>query len=66
MIATRAMIASLRVHGRQRIDRDLETLILTQFGTEPLPNEYSEQDLYEQIRKLIDRHNEGGIPEIPF
>lgn len=66
MIATRAMVNSLRVHGRQRIDRELEALILQQFGTEPLPYEYSEQDLHEQIRKLIDHYGEGGIPAKPF
>ena len=66
MIATKTMLQSIRVHGRQRIGRSLEALILRQFGTEPLPYEYSEQDLHEQIRKLIDRYGEGCIPENPF
>lgn len=66
MIATRAMVKSLRVQERRLIGRDLEDLILQQFGEEPLPHEYSEQDLHEQIRKLIDRYGEGGIPGKPF
>ena len=66
MIATRAMVNSLRVHGRQRIGRELEALILQQFGTEPLPYEYSEQDLHEQIRKLIYRYDKGGNPGEPI
>jgi len=66
MIATKAMVKSLRLHEGRRIGRNLEALILRQFGEEPLPHEYSEQDLYEQIRKLIDRYGEGGLPENPF
>jgi len=66
MIATHAMINNLRIHGRIRIDRDLEVQILRRFGSEPLPFEYSEQDLHEQIRKLAARHGKGCIPGEPF
>ena len=58
MIATRKMIRELREHSRMQIDRDLEALILREFGTESYPNTYTEQDLYEQIRKLVERFNE--------
>lgn len=36
-----------------RISDELEREILEKFGTEPEPYEYTEQDLYEQIRKMV-------------
>jgi hypothetical protein len=57
MIATRRMIRSLREHSRMSIDNDLEALILQKYGTEPDPYTYTEQDLHEQIRKLVIQHN---------
>lgn len=57
MTANRNYIANLRRHGRLRIDAELETLILEMFGEEPYPYTYTDQDLHEQIRKLVDRYN---------
>jgi hypothetical protein len=57
MTATPRMIRKLREQGRIPIDRELEALILQEYGTEPYPQIYTEQDLYEQIRKLIMRYN---------
>ena len=65
MIATRKMIRDLREHSRMQIDRPLEALILREFGTEPYPHTYTEQDLYEQIRKLVERLNEC-FPSISY
>ena len=41
------------------IDRKLEALILQEYGTEPYPHTYTQQDLLEQIRKLILQYNRG-------
>ena len=58
MTITRKQIDQMRVECRIRIDAALEELILAQYGGEPEPYEYTEQDLHEQIRKVIDRYNE--------
>jgi len=58
MTATRRLVRRLREQSRLRIDEQLERLILERFGTEPTPYTYSEQDLWEQIRKLVAEHNE--------
>ena len=53
MTATPRHIRRLREESRLRIDENLEALILKRFGTEPYPRRYTEQDLSEQIRKLV-------------
>ena len=67
MTATRRMIRLLREQSRMDIDNDLEELILKEYATEPDPYTYTEQDLHEQIRKLIIRyhqdHNEADSGE---
>ncbi len=40
-----------------RIDKCLEQMLLKQLGTEPYPHVYTEQDIYEQSRKIILRYN---------
>jgi hypothetical protein len=56
------MIQSFRFPGRMIIDSDLEALLLKEFRNEPYPYEYSEQDLYEQVRKYIMCYNrEHGV-----
>ena len=40
-----------------RIDECLEHILLKQLGTEPYPHVYTEQDIYEQSRKMILRYN---------
>jgi hypothetical protein len=49
------------------IDKTLERYILSEYEEEPFPYEWSEQDLYEQIRKLVNAYNGGclSIPSIP-
>ena len=58
MTATRRMIRRLREQSRMNIDGDLEELILKKYGTEPDPYTYTEQDLHEQIRKVVLRYHE--------
>jgi len=57
MTLTKEMIDKLRFAGRMDIGKELEDRLLRQFGTEPLPEEYSMQDLHEQIRKLVMGYN---------
>jgi hypothetical protein len=57
MILTSKMITNLRYQCRLTIDKGLEASLLRQFGVEPYPNEYSEQDLHEQVRKAVIQHN---------
>jgi hypothetical protein len=40
-------------HSGEKFTRELEQLIHDRLGTEPLPHEYSEQDLREQSRKIV-------------
>jgi len=64
MVVTPEMIQDLRIHARKKINGELETLILKQLGSEPYPHTYSEQDIYEQMRKIIQQYNEQhGLEE---
>ena len=58
MTLTKAMIDRLRFPGRMEIDNELEDRLLRRFGTEPYPQEYSEQDLHEQARKYVAIYNQ--------
>lgn len=59
MIVTKKYIRNLREKSFMEISEETEKRILEQFGKEPEPDEdgckhtYTEQDLYEQIRKII-------------
>lgn len=57
MTITRKRINEMRTHNRMRIDAELEEIILARYGEEPEPFEYTEQDLCEQIRKLVYQYN---------
>ena len=57
MILTRKMINQMRRYSR--IDETLEQMLLDQLGTEPYPYVYTEQDIYEQSRKMILQYNEN-------
>jgi hypothetical protein len=52
------MINRLRFPGRMEIDDELENRLLQQFGSEPHPHVYTEQDLHEQVRKIVMHHNQ--------
>ena len=57
MTITRKQIERMRCHARIRIVAGLEEMILATYGVETDGPEYTEQDLYEQTRKLIDQYN---------
>ena len=57
MTITAKMIDEMRLYGNTSIDENLEALLLQQYGTEPFPHTYTEQDLHEQIRKSITQYN---------
>lgn len=42
-----------------RIDKPLEAYLLSTYEEEPFPHVWSEQDLFEQIRKLIYQYEQG-------
>lgn len=44
-----------------KIDKPFEEYLLAIYEEEPFPYEWSEQDLYEQIRKLILKHEQGEL-----
>ena len=59
MIVTKKYIKDLREKSFLKISLEQEKLILEKFGKNPEPDEngnvnvYSEQDLWEQIRKML-------------
>ena len=64
MIATKRYINHLRYKCRMKIDKELERYILLEYEEEPFPYEWSEQDLYEQISKIVNAYNNGTL-DIP-
>ena len=56
MIVTKKYINDLRENSFLNISEDMENLILDKFGKNSSSNdyEYTEQDIYEQIRKLLE------------
>lgn len=59
MTADKAFIEYLRKRYGLSIPEDLEAFLLEEYGDEPFPYEYTEQDLYEQIRKLEMKYHQG-------
>jgi len=53
MTITKRKLKKLCKDNRWVICSDLETYILDYFKDEPYPYTWSEQDIYEQIRKLV-------------
>ena len=61
MILTRKFLNEMfRIWG-DRIDKPLEEYLLATYEEDPFPHEWSEQDLYEQVRKLIFQYQEGKL-----
>lgn len=54
-------IDHLRKDYNMDIPEDLEAFLLEEYADEPFPYEYSEQDLYEQIRKLVMNYHRGLV-----
>lgn len=59
MTADKTFIEYLRERYKLIIPEDLEAYLLEEYGEEPFPYEYTEQDLYEQIRKLEMKYHKG-------
>ena len=53
MISIKKYIQELREKSGFNISEEQEKLILEKLWEEPEPEEYTEQDLFEQIRKII-------------
>ena len=56
MIVDKKYVQKLRTSGRRDIPVELEEILIQRFGEEPYPETYTEQDLYEQTRKVINRY----------
>lgn len=61
MTVDKMFINDLRKRQRMLIPEDLEAFLLDQYGQGPFPYEYTEQDLYEQIRKLVKQYHMGEL-----
>lgn len=59
MIADKAFIKYLRKRYHMNIPEELEDFLLEEYGEEPFPYEYTEQDLHEQIRKMEMNYHKG-------
>jgi len=53
MIINKKDISDLREKSHLKISQEMENIILEKFGREPEGYEYTEQDIYEQIRKML-------------
>ena len=62
MIIDKAYIEELRQPGTC-IDEELEQILLNKLGIEPHVCEYSEQDIFEQSRKIIYRYKNSSCKE---
>jgi hypothetical protein len=68
MIATKKYIRELREKHFVRISKIAEKIILETLGQEPEPDEdgpvyiYTEQDIWEQTRKIIQENPEEKMP----
>jgi hypothetical protein len=56
-----AFIEHLRKRYGMNIPENLEAFLLEEYDEEPFPYEYSDQDLYEQIRKLVMNYHKGLV-----
>lgn len=61
MILTKAYLKKLQQRYRFEMDAPLARYLLSEYEVEPFPNEYSEQDLHEQIRKLVYQYRQGTL-----
>lgn len=61
MILTTKFLNKMFRQWGDPIDKPLETYLLATYDEEPFPYTWSEQDLYEQIRKLIFQYEQGTL-----
>ena len=67
MILTTIFLKEMFRQWGDHIDKPLEAYLMATYEEDPFPYEWREQDLYEQIRKLIFQYEEGvldiSVPE---
>ena len=61
MILTTIFLKEMFLQRGYHIDKPLETYLMATYEEDPFPYEWSEQDLYEQIRKLVFQYEEGVL-----
>ena len=64
-VLTKKNIARLRSHSKYIIPQELEDLLLEKFGQDPKPYVYTEQDIYEQSRKILEQYQLEHRPTLP-
>ena len=61
MILTTKFLKEMFRQWGDHIDKPLENYLMATYEEDPFPYEWSGQDLYEQIRKLIFQYEEGVL-----
>lgn len=61
MIADKILINNYRENQRVCITEELEAFLLEQYGQEPFPYEFSEQDFYSYIERVICAYKAGEL-----
>ena len=61
MILDKAMLNQLEQSQMKVFDESLKRYLLTAYGQEPFPYVYSEQDLFEHIRKDLQAYENGQL-----
>jgi len=61
MILTKAHLKKMQQCYQFEMDAPLARYLLSEYEVEPFPNEYSEQDLHEQIRTLVYQYQQGAL-----
>ncbi len=61
MIITCQMLNEMEQTDRKSFPKEFKRYVLVKYAEEPFPYEYSEQDLYEHIRRDIRDYDEGNL-----
>ncbi|EHQ88596.1 hypothetical protein [Desulfosporosinus youngiae] len=61
MIITRKMLNEIEQNYRKSFPQEFKQYVLVNYAEEPFPYEYSEQDLYEHIRRDIRDYDQGNL-----
>lgn len=61
MTLTKTVLKSLQKAYRKEFPRELIHYLRITYGEEPFPYEYTEQDLYTQIKRDIDSYYAGKL-----
>jgi|LGVF01.2.fsa_nt_gb hypothetical protein len=61
MVADKNIIKRVANYHKVMLEKDFEQFIYQEYGQDPFPYEYSEEDLYMQISKLVGDYKKGGF-----